>query len=171
MINQNFVNHIDEEKHDVSCFDCGDDVLNTYIKQYSIKNEGAISRTYVAIDEDSANKEKVIGFYTLCTCSIEFKSVPKKITKNLPRYPIPCVRLARLAVEKNYQGKGIGQALLVSAFQKTIAISMNIGVFCVVVDAKNDKAESFYKKYGFLELKNSPLSLFILLKTIEAAFR
>ncbi len=98
---------------------------------------------------------------------IEFGDLPSELKKKLPRYPIPIMRIGRLAVDRSVSGQGIGEALLVDALQRALDASEKIGIFAIIVDAKNESAKSFYKKYGFIELTNKPMVLFILISTVR----
>lgn len=149
----------------LSKFDCGAEDLNTYLKRFAKKNDKlGIGRTYVLLD-----KTRALGFYTVSMAQIEFKSLPKPSQGKLPRYPIPVVRIGRLAVDLSAQGQGLGEFLLMDALTRCLRVSEEIAVFAVVVDAKNDQAKDFYLKYGFIPLEDQELSLFLPLKTIEKA--
>jgi len=153
------------KKHDRSNFDCGEPDLNQYLKKFARQNiEKNLSKTFVAI----VPPNKIIGFYSFSAGSVGFETLPQELYKNLPKYPIPIVRLSRLAVDKTVQGKGLGEGLLMDAFQRCVNFSKEIGIFGLIVDAKHEKAKKFYLQYGFHELTNQPLTLFIPTKTIKA---
>ena len=129
-----------------STFDCGEEHLNEYLKKYAKKNsDNNISKTYLLIEN-----EIVIGYVSLAAASLDFNELPKDYEK-LPKYPIPCLRIARLAIDKNYQGKHYGKELLAFALNQALIASLKIGIKFVVVDAKED-AKEFYEKYGFKAL-------------------
>jgi ribosomal protein S18 acetylase RimI-like enzyme len=126
-----------------------------------------ISRTFVLTEaEDSPG---IIGFYTLCACETVTERMPKQYAKKYPR-KIPTAKLARLAVDKNYQGRGYGAILLVDSLKRLVTVSKNLGIVAYFVDAKNDNAAAFYQRFGFIPLPDSPYELFLPLPTIEAAF-
>lgn len=136
---------IREVRKELGDFDCGNDDLNLYLKQYAYQNDkSGIGKTFVLYD-----KNNLIGFVTLCTASIHFCDLPKNI--KLPRYPIPAIKIARLAVDKKYQGKGYGKELLGFSLEKIAALAEFIGVKFVMVDAK-EESRSFYERFGFLPL-------------------
>jgi GNAT superfamily N-acetyltransferase len=110
--------------------------------------------------------ESVLGFYSLSATSIDVDILPSDIRKKLPRYPTPMARLSRLAVDKSMQGKGLGEFLLTDSLQRCVTIAKEMGLFSVLVDAKHEKAKAFYQRYGFRELVNHPLTLFLPIKTI-----
>ncbi len=153
------------EEHRREEFDCGVEALNTYLRRYARQNhEKNIARTYVAVNE----AKQVLGYYSLASASIEFESLPEDYAKRLPKYPVPAVRIARLAVSKTAQGKGMGERLLVDALKRILAVSAEVGVHVVLVDAKNDKAKVFYQRYGFSELHDKSTTLFMPLGMVRA---
>ena len=128
----------------LASFDCGEEKLNTFLFSYAKQNENrGVSRTFALIGEGA-----ILGFYTLSSAQIEFAQLPFELSKRLPRYPIPAIRIARFAVAKNQQGKGIGKALLKLAFKRILSVSLNMGAVFVLVDAKESSA-SFYEHFGF----------------------
>jgi len=131
--------------HDTSSFDCGAEALNTYLKRYARqtqKREGA--RTYVVLDAN-----RVVAYYTIVFGGIAWEDAPEHVRKGLGRYPIPIMMLARLAVDKIWSGKGLGNSLLLDALQRALSASEIAGLRAVVVDAKDDGAKRFYEKRGF----------------------
>ena len=107
------------------------------------------------------DKTAVLGYYTLSTLSIDLSILPEKIAKKLPRHPIPAALIGRLAVDVSAQGKGIGKMLLANAIKRTLAVSNEIAIYAMVVDAINEEAVSFYKRYGFSILARDGNRLFL----------
>ncbi len=157
-----------EKSHIRNNFDCGVKSLNDYLIRYARQNDKkSISRTFVAIDDD----EKIIqGYYSICSASINFEELPENISKQLPRYPVPAARLSRLAVDLKMQGTGLGERLLFNALKRIYLTSNEMGIKCIIVDSINEKAKSFYESYGFINLPNQDLKLFLLISTIEKLF-
>jgi len=157
--------------HDRRSFDCGIDELTIFLKQHTNQNQSKnMSKTYVAVVAVSADDhKKIYGYYTLSAGHIGCNQLPKIVKAKLPKYPIPIARIGRLAVDKNYKGQGIGGFLLHNAFTNVLGIADKIGIFAVVVDAKNDDAKSFYGNYGFTPLQDSGLTLFLPVNTIKSA--
>lgn len=154
--------------HDRKSFDCGVDELNIFLKQHANQNQSKnISRTYVAVVAIDKHK-KIYGYYTLSAGHVEFGQFSEDIKSKLPKYSIPIARIGRLAVDKNYKKQGLGGFLLYDAFMNVLKIADRIGIFAVVVDAKNNDAKLFYKKYGFTELQESGLTLFLTADTIKS---
>ena len=150
-------------KSDLKGFDCGSEELNTFLKCFAHQNDKSrMGRTFVLMDNSVP-----AGFVTLCSGSIDFNELPKNI--KLPRYPIPAIRIARLGVDKNYQGKGCGKELLSYSLEKIAFLANFIGVKFVVVDAK-DSARLFYEHFGFVSLPSKPNVLILPIETVLRAF-
>lgn len=149
--------------HDRASFGCGQESLDTYLKQYARQNdEKGLSRTFVAVED--VGQAAILGYYTLSNGSVSFEHLP---AERLPRYPIPTVLLARLAVDKSQQGRGLGKILLMDALRRAARISQEAGVFAVEVVALNEEARRFYLKYGFHALEDDRLHLYLTLKAIR----
>ena len=152
------------KNHKIGDFDCGNKSLNDYLTKYAHQNElKNLSRTYLFIDNN-----EVIGYITLCNAQMDFNELPDKIVNKIPKYPIPCVRIARLAVDKKHQQNGIGKQLLSFGFKKVLLISNSVGVKLIVVDAKPE-SKTFYEKYGFISLPKNNLTYFLPIETILQA--
>lgn len=137
-----------KSKSSLKKFDCGIKELNLYLHGYAQKNDVlGLGKTFIALDEDN----NILGYFTLSTAQINYEELPTSYKTNLPKYPIPSIRIARLAVQKDLQGKGIGKKLLTLAFLKIIQVSDITGLYLIIVDAK-ESSESFYKHYGFIKL-------------------
>jgi GNAT superfamily N-acetyltransferase len=149
-------------------FDCGISELNDYLKKYARQNhQKGIARTIVAIS--AIGNPDVLGYYSVSMSEIQRESLPQKYSKGLPRYPIPALRIGKLAVARTMQGKGLGKALLMECLRLAIRLASDVGVFAVIVDAINEQARNFYLKYGFILLENQERSLFISLGTLSKA--
>lgn len=150
-------------------FDCGILELNEYLKQYARQNhKNGIAKTFVAIPD--VENRIVAGYYSVSMSQIERESLPDNQSKGLPRYPVPAMLIGKLAVDKSMQGRGLGEELLVDALKKAVRLSTEVGIFAVRVDALNDKAKSFYLKYGFIAFQEQARSLFLPMKTILKTF-
>lgn len=140
-------------------FDCGLDSLNQWLINKSLKNEkkGA-SRTYVA-----SSFNKIIGFYCLSAGAVRRKDTPSNLSRNMPE-PIPVIILGRLAVDKEWQGKGLGQDLLSDAIKRAINASDTVGAKALIVHALSKEAQQFYKKCGFIISPTDEMNLMISLR-------
>ncbi len=151
--------------HDRTEFTCGTMELDQYLKiQASQDVKRRISRVFVAITEAS---NKVLGFYTLSSLSVEAESLPATLAKKLPRYPLPAALIGRLAIDRDWQGKGLGKSLLVDALSRMVAASRLVAIHCAIVDAKDDGIARYYEAFGFKRFESQPLRLYLPLATVE----
>jgi GNAT superfamily N-acetyltransferase len=158
------------KSHDRSAFDCGDDVLNQYLRRYARQNhDSGGAKCFVAAPEDAPLR--ILGFYTLSPASIEYGRTPALVTKGLGRYDVPVFRLGRLAVDAAAQGRGLGGALLLRAVDRCIRVAGEVGGVALLIDAKNARAASWYVSYGASPLLDAPLSLVLPLALAEDALR
>jgi GNAT superfamily N-acetyltransferase len=158
-----------DKKHNRNDFDCGKELLNNYLKYQAgqdIKRKLAVC--FVLVESDT---NIIKGYYTLSNNSIPLSCFPEEIQKKLPKpyFSIPATLLGRLAIDKKYQGKGIGKVLLIDALKRSYEISQKIASFAVVVDPIDEEAGKFYKKYDFIKLPDSG-KMFIATKTLKDLF-
>jgi len=153
--------------HIVDSFDCGNEALNDYLHKFALtNNQSGSARTFVACRDNA-----VVGYYSLSAGSvIKREEVPPRVTKGLARHPIPIVLLARLAVNKDDWGSGIGKGLLLDALLRIAEASDTIGVRAVLVEAKDDKATAFYEHFGFEPSPVDKYHLYLLIKDIKKTF-
>lgn len=153
--------------HNRAAFCCGTEALNRYVHQQMKQDAGKrVAAPFVLCKKDSAD---VVGFYTLSQTSINLSELPPEIAKKLPRYPvIPATLIGRLAIDQSYRGRGLGGLILLNALYRSF--KNEIASFAVVVDAKDDKAASFYKHYDFICFPENSSRLFLPMKTIEKSF-
>jgi ribosomal protein S18 acetylase RimI-like enzyme len=151
--------------HDRTGFQCGVEALDRYLKKQAKQDSRRrISRVFVATKPD--NPRSVIGYYTLSTLSIELNQLPEKLARKLPRHQVPAALIGRLAVSNAAQGQGIGKMLLADAIKRTLAVSDQIAIYGMVVDAIDDNAKEFYEQFGFIRLSDDSPRLFLPLKSI-----
>jgi len=163
---QNLVIEPLNRTHDRTGFQCGVEALDRYLKKQAKQDvKRRISRVFVATKPD--NPEAVIGYYTLSTLSIELNQLPEKQARKLPKHPVPAALIGRLAVSKAAQGQEVGKMLLADAIKRTLAVSDQIAIYTMVVDAINDKAIGFYEQFGFNHLVDDSPRLFLPLKSIH----
>ena len=154
-------------QHAVEEFDCGQEALNRFLSRFAFINQQAdSSQTYVALVERA-----VIGFYTLVVSEVSYEDAPERLRKGLPRHPVPLMLLARLAVSKTWQGKGLGAALLKDAMLRTLQAADIGGVRALAAHAKDGGARAFYEHFGFLPSPTDPLHLFLLTKDLRRMMR
>lgn len=154
-----------QPKSQLKNFNCEIEELNVFLSRYAIKNdELGIGKTFVALD----SYKKISGYFTLATAQVTYQEIPNDYRGRLPKYPIPALRIARLAVNKEIQGQGVGSWLLKQAFMKALQVADVTGLYFIIVDAK-ENSKSFYEQYGFQKFNDVNLSYFILIDTIRQA--
>jgi GNAT superfamily N-acetyltransferase len=157
-------------KHDREAFNCGEDALNEFLRRYARKShELGGAKTFLAI-EDSPSKT-ILGFYSVSPASVDYARTPETARRGLARYDVPGFRLARLAVDRMWQGQGIGGQLLLAAGRRCLLASAEIGGVALVIDAKNERVAGWYASYGAVPLLDAPLTLLLPLATVEVALK
>lgn len=162
------------EQDDRSRFRSGDPDLDRFFHRFAGQNQFKhyLGVTYVAVDEDS-----ILGFATVAPGHVEIDDLPVSVRKKLPRYPLPILRLARLAVDQTARSRGLGRQLLRFVFRLGFQMSSDYGCVGVVVDAKPD-AIDFYRQYGFASIdvvkgqsdaRPAPIPMFLDLRSIREA--
>ena len=147
--------------HDRSLFDCGEESLNVFLKQFARQNDArGLGRTYVAGLPDET---RILGYYTLSSGSIAVEQMPEK----LPRYPVPVAHLGRLAVDLEARRDGLGSLLLIDALRRVTKVAEQLGIYAVEVYALTDEARNFYLRYGFTELLDDQLHMYLSIKNIR----
>jgi GNAT superfamily N-acetyltransferase len=153
--------------HDRAGFDCGVPALNEYLQRYARQNhESGGAKTFVAVATEAPTV--VRGYYTISPGAIAFAKTPATITKKLGRYEVPVFRLARLAVSRAVQGRGLGGDLLLAAGERALAVAQEVGGVALAIDAKDERAAAWYERFGALRLLSDPLKLVLPLETIRA---
>ena len=150
-------------EHDRAGFACGSDPLDKYLREQASQDmRRRTSACYVAID---AKTNTIAGYYTLAAGSIPLTDLSEELAKKLPRYPlVPVARVGRLAVSLAFQKRQLGAALLWDAGSR--AMRSGMGVFALVVDAKDETAAAFYKHHGFVGFISNPLAFVLPIATL-----
>jgi predicted GNAT family N-acyltransferase len=142
------VEELDSKRHDRAGFDCGNEILNRYLGSLAIQHRlKGIATTFVLIDSDQPTR--ILGYYTLSAATLSLEKLTDADRKGLPAYPIPAVRIGRLAGAASKRGQGLGEMLLQNAVKRILQARSTLGVYAVVVEAKDSSTEAFYRKYGF----------------------
>ncbi len=144
-----------EAGDDLSLFDCGVPALNDWLRKRAFTNHlSGASRSYVA----TAGR-RIVGFFCLSAGAIHHAAAPGAIRRNMPE-PIPVIVMGRLAVDRAYQGKGLGPAILLDAIEITRNLAQAAGIRALLVHAKDEAAANFYARFGFTR---SPLDELMLM--------
>lgn len=122
------------------------------------------SKTFVATT--GVESKDILGYYSTSASSIEFENIPQNLSKKLPKYPAPSMLIGRLAVDKQVQGKKLGETLLIHALNRAVRATSEMAIFAVRVDALDEEAKQFYLRYGFVPFKDKEFSLLLPMKTI-----
>jgi GNAT superfamily N-acetyltransferase len=157
------------KSHDRSHFACGEPALDIYLARFARQNhESGVAKTFVAVGGDSPRQ--VLGYYSISAGAIGRGNLPTHAAKRLPSFPIPVARLARLAVDQAFQGRGLGEDLLLDALNRVLRASGDVGIAAVLLDAKHEKAKRFYTRYEFESLPDQPLTLWLPMAAIAKFF-
>jgi GNAT superfamily N-acetyltransferase len=149
--------------HPVDAFDCGQELLNSWLRKHALQNQSAsAAQTYVGLAGNV-----VIGYYSLAVGQIEYSDAPERLQKGLARHPVPIMLLARLAVDKGWQKRGVGRALLRDAVLRTVLAADIAGIRALAVHAKDEQARRYYEQFDFVASPADPLHLLVLLKDIR----
>jgi len=155
------------DRHDRDGFTSGIEVLDRYLRQQAgqdTRRRFASCFVLVAADDPAP-----IGYYTLAATGIALADLPEPLTKKLPRYPIvPATLMGRLAIDGRQQSKGYGELLLFDAFSRTLR--NEIASYAIVVDAKDENAAQFYRRYRFIPLVQGSRRLFLPVSEIAKIF-
>lgn len=142
-----------------NAFACGVGSLDEWLKRRALPNQiSGASRTYVVTEG-----KKVVGYYCLASGALALNQSPSSIRRNMPD-PIPLAILGRLAVDKSWQGKGLGVALLQDAVIRTAQAATIVGIRGLLVHALSEEAKAFYEHYGFVASPTQPMTLILSLK-------
>jgi GNAT superfamily N-acetyltransferase len=157
------------KRHDRAPFVCGSAVLDRYLQQQAGQDaEKRVAAPFVLTQPPAL---RVIGYYTLSASVVSTHELPASLAKRLSRYPqLPVTLLGRLAVDRDAKGQGIGEFLLIDALRRSLEAAAGIAAVAVLVDAKDDAAQAFYRRYSFLPLQEPPRRLFLPMKTIAGLF-
>jgi GNAT superfamily N-acetyltransferase len=147
-------------EHVLDGFTCGVASLGEWLKRRAYPNQvSGASRTYVVTEG-----QKVVGYYCLASGALALNDAPSSVRRNMPD-PLPMAILGRLAIDRSWQGKGLGAALLQDAVLRTAQAGGIIGIRGLLVHAISDEAKIFYEHYGFTASPTHPMTLILSLKS------
>jgi GNAT superfamily N-acetyltransferase len=154
------------KQHDRAAFTSGQPDIDDWFRRRAGQDERRnIARVFVAIDDERT----VIGFYSLSSYTLALDDLPADLARRLPRYDaIPAARIG-LARDQRVRGRGVGELLLADAVRRILGAARSVAVFAIIVDAKDDTAVLFYRRFGFLPFPLQPRRLFLLTSTALAA--
>jgi GNAT superfamily N-acetyltransferase len=154
-----------DDHHDLSEFDSGNEELDEWLRRHALAAQRMdSSRTFLV-----TRGGRVAGYFSLTMGSVLRAEAPAKLVRGLPAYPVGMVLLARLAVDRREQGKGVGALLLAEALRKAVAAGEAAAARLVVVDAIDDEAVRFYERFGFVAAPEHPRRLYRRMKDIHSS--
>ncbi len=149
-----------EASHRLEEFDCGKPALTEWLLRHARQAQGSGSaRTFVSCDG-----ERVAGYYSLTVGQIDTLEAPERVRRGMGQYPIPLIILARMAIDLDYQKRGLGFSLLQDAIQRAIAVAENAGIRALLTHPLDAEAEAFYRRFGFEPTPENERQLILLLK-------
>lgn len=161
-LTQHFV-HLDHALHDVKHFDCGKEKLNIFLSRFAAKHARlGISSTWVLVEAEVEAKAPVAAFFTLAGHTITRGDIPAQKQK-LPRYQLPVVLVAQLAVSKSHSRQGLGEKTLITALRKAVELTdAGLPAIGIVLDVLDEDALGFYQHFdAFDEFSENPMRLFM----------
>ena len=151
----------------VDAYDCGHKALNQYLQRFALSSQKAHgAQTYFCTCAGV-----LVGYYSLVVCSVEPASAPARVSRGMPKHPVPVMVMARLAVDLHHQRAGLGKALLKDALMRTAQAADIAGIRAVLVHAKDDAARNWYLQWEFESSVTDPFHLFLLMKDLKALIR
>ena len=152
------------DHHEIGDFSSGEASLDGWLRRRAKANQvSGASRTYVVCEE-----KRVIGYYALASGAITVESTPGRFKRNMPN-PMPVAVLARLAVDRSWQGRGIGRALFRDAARRIAHAAETIGIRGIVVHAISEDARKFYLALGFDPSPGEPMTLMVTVSDVRSA--
>jgi predicted GNAT family N-acyltransferase len=154
------IEELDPKRHARAGFDCGVEPLNRYLRTLAAQHRTkGIATSFVLVDTSAP--ATILGYYSLSAASLAFERLADVDRIGLPNYPIPAVRIGRLAVSAALRGQRLGELLLQNAIKRTLAARHTLGVYALLVEAQDAAAEDFYRKYGFRRCDESARQLYL----------
>jgi GNAT superfamily N-acetyltransferase len=155
------------KQHDRTGFSCGTEALDRYLRQQARQDaDKHVAAPFVLVDPPSI---EVLGYYTLSASVVAVSDIAADLARKLPRYPqLPVTLIGRLAVDIRLQGRGCGSLLLMDALHRSLTHATEIAAMAVIVDAKDDAAERFYRRFDFLLLQKTPRRLYLPMQALAA---
>ena len=152
----------DPDRHDRAGFDSGVAELDTYLQRFAAQHRRkGVSTVFVLVDTSAPTL--VLGYYTLSAAQVDVAALGQADRKKLPRFPVPCFRMGRLACRADRQGQGLGSFLIACAVDRCLKARSQVAAYALVVDAKSAAAKAFYVHYGFTPCADAPMTLYLTL--------
>ena len=151
---------LDSALHDRAGFSCGVPELDVYLHRFAVQHSRkGVSTVHVLVNTDRPGL--ILGYYTLSAAQVDVLQLSDADRKKLPRFPVPCFRMGRLACRADQRGQGLGKLLMGCAVDRCLQARRQVAAFALLVDAKNQQAKTFYQHYGFTPCTESPMTLYL----------
>jgi GNAT superfamily N-acetyltransferase len=151
---------LDPNRHDRKSFNSGVAELDEYLQRFAVQqSKKGITVVRVLVDTDAPNT--ILGYYSLSAAQVDAIELDERAQQKLPRYPVPCFRMGRLAAHAPHHGRGLGRILIGCAVERCLEARKQVAAYALVVDAKGAKAKSFYEHYGFTPCRDNPMTLYL----------
>ena len=151
---------LNPDLHDRAGFSCGISELDDYLHRFAVQHRRkGVSTVHVLVDTEKLSL--ILGFYTLSAAQVDSAELSDADRKKLPRYPIPCFRLGRLACRMDHRGRGLGKLLIGCAVERCLQARKQVAAFALIVDAKSPEAKAFYEHYGFTPCVDASMTLYL----------
>lgn len=151
---------LNPDLHDRAGFSCGISELDDYLHRFAVQHRRkGVSTVHVLVDTEKPSL--ILGFYTLSAAQVDIAELSDADRKTLPRYPIPCFRLGRLACRMDHRGRGLGKLLIGCAVARCLQARKQVAAFALIVDAKSPEAKAFYEHYGFTPCVDASMTLYL----------
>lgn len=155
---------LDPQRHDRQAFTSGVAELDEYLHRFAVQqSKKGIAVVRVFVDTDMP--KTILGYYSLSAAQVDAVQMDERTRKKLPRYPVPCFRLGRLAVHSAHRGRGLGRLLIGCAVERCLEAKKHVAAYALIVDAKGEDAKAFYVHYGFTPCRDNPMVLYLSLGT------
>jgi GNAT superfamily N-acetyltransferase len=151
---------LDPEIHDRAGFSCGVPALDEYLHRFASQHRRkGVGTVYVLVDTETPSL--ILGYYTLGAAQMDAAELNEADRKKLPRHPVPCFRMGRLACRTDRRGQGFGKLLMGCAVERCLQARKHVAAFALIVDAKNSEAKAFYEHYGFTPCIDASMTLYL----------
>lgn len=151
---------LDPNQHERQAFTSGVIELDEYLHRFAVQ-QSKKGITVVRVLVDSHTPKTILGYYSLSAAQIDVLQMDKHAQKKLPHYPVPCFRLGRLATHLAHRGRGLGRLLIGCAVERCLKAKKHVAAYALVVNAKSEKAKSFYEHYGFIPCQGDTMTLYL----------
>jgi GNAT superfamily N-acetyltransferase len=155
-------------EHDTKEFDSGSDAQTLWLRKHALQAQRSNSSRVQVVTVEGSNR--VVGYYALTVGAVAHENATARLTRGMPRYPIPVVTITRLGVDHSEQGKGLGKALLKDALLRIASAAEEVAARAVLIHCEDEQAKAFYLSQAEFETSpTDPLHLFLLVSEIRKA--